>query len=739
VPAGERPILYRHPDLPDRFVLRVETLGALRATPPRDWTLPVWLLAAALAVVFTQAASGSWRQPVAVLPWLVLVLGSLVARAPVEPLRLLGERLAVDIALAAVLLAWLPAARRWLGRRRVFVTVIVLLVPLALATPHLTPSLYGDEPFHLLVMGSLATDHDLDISDDLDLEHKPGDATYAPGRPLFHSPVLAMLLLPGYLVGGRAGALVLLALMGGALAALIARRARALGLIETRVGLLVLLLAATYPVATFATQIWPELPGALAVAALLVLVAGPRGGRWLGLATAVAAAAVKTRLGMLTFPIVAVAWLRRGRVRGLVMLGVAAAAGLGIGWLTMGHPFGPYRRLHHLIPDDPGLAVRVLGGLAFDAAGGLAFTAPLLLAALAGVVALWRRGGPGERALLVGSCLTLAALLHSSEWYGGGAPPARYLVPMLPAFALAGTMLLIRPLPWRRLAVMLLPPSVCAWWVLITRPHFSVNPGDGGYWLADALSRRFTADARALFPSFLVQSTATWAVPLVMVVIVLLVVWLATRSAAAAACMRRSWIAIWLVAAAGLVLTLGLRFDSVVEVEAPQVRKGGGSPMPPVGTVSRFSHRRGWRLDPGDRVSVPFHLRSGAEVVLEGWLMGTARQQGWLEVRWDEGEPAVIPWRGEGATERVLLPPPPGPGHHRLDIALRCPPYGAVALDRLVVSSGDEPRNGLGDARRPRAGPAATRSRPMSPPRASSRRGHRPLTLRAFGAPAGCI
>ncbi len=277
VPAGERPVLYRHPDIGADIVLRAETVGVPRATPPRDWGLPWWLLAAALVVVLTQAASGVWRQPVAVLPWLVLVLGSLVARVPVEPLRLLGERMAVDIALAAVLLAWLPAARRWLGRRRVFVTVIVLLVPLALATPHLTPPLYGDEPFHLLVMDSLATDHDLDIADDLDPELKPGDATYAPGRPLFHSPVLGMLLLPGYIVAGRAGALVLLALMGGALVALIARRARALGLIEARVGLLVLVLAATYPLATFATQIWPELPGALAVAVLLVLVASPRG------------------------------------------------------------------------------------------------------------------------------------------------------------------------------------------------------------------------------------------------------------------------------------------------------------------------------------------------------------------------------------------------------------------------------------------------------------------------------
>ena len=148
----------------------------------------------------------------------------------------------------------------------------------------------------------------------------------------------------------------------------------------------------------------------------------------------------------------------------------------------------------------------------------------------------------------------------------------------------------------------------------------------------------------------------------------------------------------WLVAAAGLVLTLGLRFDSVVEVEAPQVRRSGGSPMPPAGTVSRFSHRRAWRLDSGNRVIVPLNLRSGSEVILEGWLMGTARHRGWLEVQWDEGDTAAIPWRGESATERVLLPPPPGPGHHRLSISLRSPLHGAAALDRLVVGSGGEPQ-----------------------------------------------
>jgi hypothetical protein len=686
VPEGERPLLFRHPGLPGEVKVRVETIGAVRATPPRDWMLPSWLVAAAVIVAVIQIASGTWRAGVGGLPWMLLILGSLVARSPVEPLRLLGERLAVDLAMAALLAAWLPAARIWLRRRRVFVTVAAVLVPLALATPHLTPSLYGDEPFHLVVMESLAGDRDLDIADDLDLERHPQNQLYAPGRPLFHSPALGLILLPGYMVAGRAGTLVLLALMGAALAVLVARRSRDLGLGEASVGALVLVLAATYPLATFSTQIWPEMPGALAVAALLVLAARARGGRWLALAVAVVAAAVKTRLGLLTLPIAAAAWLRRRPLRGLLALALASGVALAIGWLTMGHPFGPYRRLHHLIPTDPALAARVVGGLIFDAAGGLAFTAPLLVAALAGVVLLWRRGGPGERSMLVGCGLTVAALLHSTEWYGGGASPARYLVPMLPAFALAGGLVLARPLRWRRLLPVLLPPSIVAWWVLVTRPHLSVNPGDGGYWLADALSRRFAADGRSFFPSFLVIDTASLAVPATMVLLVLVAVWAAKRRVGAGAFLARGWIAVWLAAAAVLVLSLGFHLDRVVEAEAPQVRKSGGSPVPPAGTVARYSHRRGRRLDDGDRLTVPFNLGRGAGVVLEGWLLGTARQGAQLEIRWDENEPLLVPWKGERATESLQLPPPPGEGRHRLSITLHSPAHGAVILDRLIVS-----------------------------------------------------
>ncbi|MDX2435637.1 MAG: hypothetical protein QNL88_01190 [Acidobacteriota bacterium] len=685
IPSGERPLLVRHPDLDNTIVVRVESVGPARPTPPRRLALPGWLWAAAAVVTALQLLTATWRGSLAAVPWMLLVLGALVARAPVEPLHLLGERLAPDLALAAVMAAWLPAVGVWLARKRVFTTVAALLVPLALATPQLTPPMYGDEPFHLVLMSSLVEDRDFDITDDLNLELRPQDALYSPGWPLFHSPGLGLLLVPGYAIAGRTGALVLLALMGALMTMLVARRAQALGIGEMRVRFLVLVTAATYPLATFATQIWPEVVGGLAVATLLGLAARPRGGRISAAVVAVAAAVVKTRLALLTFPVMAAVWLRRNRLVGAALLAVATAVVAGVGWMVMGHPFGPYRRLQHLWPSDPALAVKVAGGLVFDAAGGLVFTAPLWVAAAAGAALLWRRGGSGERALLVGCGLTVAALLHSPEWYGGGAPPARYLVAMLPAFFLAGGMVLRRPSRWRRLAVILLPPSVVAWWVLITRPHLSVNPGDGGYWLADALARRFGNDARDFFPSFLVPGTATVAVPLVMVGLVALAVWLALHSTRIADALRRSWIAVWLVAAAGLVMAAGLVPDRVVELEGPQVRRRGGQPVPAEGTVSRHNHRRGWQLDHGDSIMVPLRLRPDSKVVLEGWLLGTARRRSDLVVQWDEEPSTVLRWRGGDPPEDVVLPTPSGGGRHRLAISFFGLPEGAIVLDRLVI------------------------------------------------------
>jgi hypothetical protein len=687
VPAGVVPRLTRYPDLPAEVTVVLETEGPAVPTAPRSRGLAWWLAAAALAAAALQLLSGTWRHGFAVVPWTILMAGALAARAWVEPLRLLAERHGPDLALAALLAAWLPAAVAWMRRRRPAVAVAALLVPLAVATPQLTPPLYGDEPFHLAVMRSLLGDGDLALADDLDVPAHPGEAVYQRDGDLLHSPALGIALLPGFAVAGRTGALVLLALVGAAAVALTARRAHRLGVPEARLRWLVLVLAATYPVAVFATQIWVELVGAVAVAAILLAAAGGRGGRWGAVLWVLLATAIKTRLALLAFPPALAAWWtrRRGRAAGVVVLVAAAGVALLVGWLTMGHPFGIYRRLHDLLPTDPGLALRVLGGLAFDPAGGLLFAAPLWLGALAGMAALWRRGGPGERMLLLGCAATIAALLPSVEWYGGGSPPARYLVPMLPAVALAGGLLLVEPRRWRRAAEALLLPSLAVWWVLVTRPHLSVNPGDGGWWATDALARSYLADTAWLVPSFLVPRTATWVVPAVVVMVVALL-WVATRiRPALARRLAAGGTALWLLAAAGLVAAVELRTDRAVEAEAPQVRRHGGEPVPPPGTFSRFAHRRGWMLFDGHAVTFPLNLPAAAEVRLEGWLLGTARRGVGLELAWDDGEAVRIRVAGDMPTGRIRVPPPPGPGRHRLRVAVHSRPHGAVVLDRVVV------------------------------------------------------
>jgi len=690
VPPGVVPHLTRHPDLTDDVTVVLETEGPVLPTPPRNRAMGWWLVAAALAVTVIQFASGAWRLPFAVLPWTILVVGTLVSRASVEPLHLLGERLGPDLALAALLTAWLPAAVIWLRGRRVALAVAALLVPLAAVTPHLTPALYGDEPFHLAVMESVLGDGDIDLGNNVDIEAHTQEAVFDQNGDLLHSPALGALLLPGFAAAGRTGSLMLLALMGAAAVALVARRARRLGVPEARIRGLALILAATYPVAIFATQIWVELLGALAVAAILVAAAGGRGGRWAAVAWALLATVVKTRLGLLVFPAALAAWWghRRGRFFGLVVLLGAAAASVALGFVTMGHPFGIYRRLHHLVPSDPAMAARVVGGLAFDPAGGLLFSAPLWLVAMAGVVALWRRGGPGERMVLLGCGLTVGALLHSLEWYGGGSPPARYLVPMLPAVALAGGMLLREPRRWRRVAEILLVPSLALWWVLVTRPHLSLNPGDGGWWATDALARSYLVDTAWLVPSFLVTRTATWVVPLVVMMVVFLV-WISTRWKPLLAWrVAAAGTALWLLGAAGLVAAIELRTDRIVETESPQVRRHGGEPHPAEGTFSRFTHRRGWMLRDGQAVTVPLHLPAGASVWLEGWLLGTARQGAEVELRWDGEDPVRLRVQGDVQHSRLTVPGVPGQGRHLLWIAMKAQPHGAVVLDRVVVEAG---------------------------------------------------
>jgi hypothetical protein len=237
---------------------------------------------------------------------------------------------------------------------------------------------------------------------------------------------------------------------------------------------------------------------------------------------------------------------------------------------------------------------------------------------------------------------------------------------------------------WRRLAWVLLPPSVLVWWTLVTRPHFSINPGDGGWWLADALARRFAADARHLIPSFLRPSPATFLVPLGLVILITLLVLSMRARPAFARGLARATTAVWLAGAATTVLALTQRTDHLVDLEDPQVERIGGRPEPPPGTFSRFSYPNGWRVANAEGVVVPLNLPRRARLRLMGWLDGPAREGATLIVTWDAGAPDRL-LVSSPVPGSVTLPQPPGPGRHTLRITLEAPLGGEAVLDRMVV------------------------------------------------------
>ncbi len=690
VAAGVVPSVRRSALLPPDAQVVVAAAAQGPGVGAAGLALRWWWVAVAVTVAVLQVAgrtmSGRW----AWLPWAVIETALLGAAIPVEPVARLAQASAPDLALAALLATWLPLARRWLAAGHRWRTALALLLPLSLATPVLTLPL-GDDTYQLLLMESLVRDGDLAVGNNIDTARNPNEAVYAPvANRLVHSPTLAVVLAPAYTLAGRSGAGAVLAVAGAALLALAMRRAGELGVPASRLSLASVLLLLSYPLATFATQLWTEMPGALlALAAAVPLVAAPAHA-WLATACALLATALKTRLALVALPAAAVAIWReaasRQRVARLLLVTAVTAAAWLVAQALVGTPLDPLgrRRLADLLPTSLDQPPRVVGGLLFDAAGGLAFAAPLLLAAVAALPTLWRRGSAGDRALVLGGVLTVLALLHNLEWRGGDSPPARYLVPLWGTLAVAAALLISRPRPWRRLVHLLVPPSAMVWWVGVTRPAWLVNLGDGGFWLGNCLARRFHVDALDLFPSFLRDSPSRWLVPALLLAVVAAAVAACSSRPRLAYHLGRSTVALWLVVATLTVVFANLKPDGTVEVEDPQVVRRGGVDEPPPGAFSRFRYPNGVRLVDGEEVVVPLRLRAGSSLLLAGWLEGSAEGGARVKARWCDHEPVVVAVAGRGPG---VVPLPLGEVHGRGTLVLRvdAPQGGSVVLDRLLV------------------------------------------------------
>ena len=343
----------------------------------------------------------------------------------------------------------------------------------------------ADEPQYLLTALSLWEDGDLEITDELAAErYRPFHEAALPvqtqavddsGRLLSpHDPLLPVLLAVPMGLGGWVGAKLALAAMAGLLAGLLTWVAvRRFDVPVAAAAVTVGAFSLGAPLTAYGTQVYPELPAALAVTAAVAALTGRLEGRglvvvglavvalpWLGVKYAPVAAALAA---------VALVGLVRRRSTRAAMAFVGSLAVAGIAYLVAHRAlyggWTVYAAGDHFVegelsvvgvePDYLGRSRRLVA-LLVDRGFGLVAWAPVFLVAVAAVAALVRRRPAGWAALVVPlaagyATATWVALTMHGWWW-----PGRQVVVVVPCLVLATAWLVGRSPAWVGRAVVLL-------------------------------------------------------------------------------------------------------------------------------------------------------------------------------------------------------------------------------------------------------------------------------------------
>jgi len=568
----------------------------------------------------------------------------------------------------------------------------------------------GDEPYYLLLAHSLAEDGDVDLADEYrdeawraftaqHLEPQPGDPV-GPGGEVFsrHEPLLPLLLAPAYAGAGVTGArLLMLALAALAAGRLIAAALVLPGVTARGAFRAWALFAFAPPMLLYSSQIWVEVPAALAVVLIVEARARLRAARgraraadWLRLALPLALLPLlKLRLLLVAAPLalLVVAGLRRSRRLQIALAAgflVLVAALLVVNQLEYGNPLKMHSVEELALGRVP--LERILRGgtgLFFDCAFGLLAAAPLWLLAvpaLAGVVARLE-----PLALeLAAFAPYLAAVAARREWYGGWSPPFRYGLVFLPVLALAVAGLVSRrsPAPARALAAALAAATLAVALPVLVVPGWSYNLADGGSHLLDALGQRFPGDLVRLFPSAVRPRTATWLAPLALVALSLGLFalrrpWPRRAAAAGVAALLAGWAAtLW---AAHRLPT------SAVELEDAWVQKRGGLVYPELWVIDRTRFPGGWVLTEGsEAVARPVPGGARAALAVEWSYIRNSDAPVELAVEVGDRVVARLPGGPPGLWRRTEIAAVEFPPGAALRLRVEAPP-GAVATNGFVV------------------------------------------------------
>jgi hypothetical protein len=577
----------------------------------------------------------------------------------------------------------------------------------------------GDEPFNLLITHSLAYDFDADLTNnysrgdwrafmDRPIEPQPGDPVGPHGEIYSrHNELLPLALAPAYRLGGKAGALAVMAALSALLAWMTVRLAR--HYLPERPGEILVAWALTAfapPLLLYSYQVWVEVPAALLLAAgidRILDLDGKRSWRlkdWLGIGLSVLLLPfVKLRFILVAAPLLAMGWWYAGRPkRPVIILGLLLSAVAGgtllYNQIVYSNPL-KIHTWHEVAPLSYGPLSYAAGllGLFWDAAFGLFGCAPVWLLLLPALLLLLVRR---HRLLVHLAVLAFPYLLVVAprlEWYGGWSPPFRYALIALPFLGIAFAMLLAgrRGPGSRALLAGLGALTLVLTLVWVTIPGWTYNFADGRTYVLDRLDERLGLDLARFFPSSVRPRPATWIWPPLSLAAVSLLWWLPGRrrerqAVTGPACL--AGIALALAAAAALPVAAARVPTHTVELEDPQVWKSGGHPYPDRWIIERTRYRGSWVLRVSEELRAPV-APGGRRVTLQLHAQLIRNQPVPFSVDVLAGERLLATWRPgrERVWEAVTLGPFDWPAGAPLVLAAHGPhPPGALngaLLDRM--------------------------------------------------------
>ena len=390
----------------------------------------------------------------------------------------------------------------------------------------------ADEPQYLLSALSLWEDGNLDISDELRSErYRSFHRADLPQQTRVlddgsqispHDPLLPLLLALPVGLGGWVGAKAAMAAMAGLLAALVAWIAMERFKVSPRLSVVIaLVFALAPPLAIYATQVYPEVPAALALLAGFAAVLGTfeRKGRVVFTLSVIALPWLAVKYAPLATVLALAGLVKAWRRRPIGLLVTFALAGViyAVGHLAIYGELTAYATGDHftegqltVIGTDVNLAGRAtrLIGLLVDRGFGLGAWQPAFL--LAPLVVGWSatRHGPGNRLALalIGTgwlVATFAALTMHGWWF-----PGRQVVVLIPLIAVLVAAWAAQATPaLRRAVVALAVLGPVAFGYLLAE-----GLGGGLTWVVDfgATSNPFYRGGSAVLPDYMTPTTATW-------------------------------------------------------------------------------------------------------------------------------------------------------------------------------------------------------------------------------------